>query len=260
MMTTLSIENVRVRYGRREVIPGLGIAALQPGEVTALLGPNGCGKTTLLKAVAGLVRCDGKVVFDGQTFGYGDFAARARHIAYLPQTLPPTVHLRVFESILVARQATAVGLARGGDHAEVLQVLDRLAIGHLAMRYLSELSGGQRQLVGIAQALVRAPKVLLLDEPLSALDLNHQFQVMDLLRQETRARGMVTVIVLHDLNVALRHTDRALLLREGRLVAEGPPAAVINSATLAEVYGVRGRVEPCSQGFSQIMVDGLVGA
>ena len=131
---------------------------------------------------------------------------------------------------------------------------------NLGMRSLGHVSGGQRQLVGLAQALIRRPRLMLLDEPLSALDLNFQFHVMDLLRQETQTHQMITVVVLHDLNVALRHTDRTLLLRSGNLLANGAPQDVITPESLAEVYGVRARVESCSQGRPLIMLDGLVQA
>jgi iron complex transport system ATP-binding protein len=125
------------------------------------------------------------------------------------------------------------------------------------LHYLDALSGGQKQLVGLAQALIRHPRVLLLDEPLSALDLNYQFHVMRLLKQETQEHGLISIIVLHDLNVALQHADRAVMISSGRLHAEGAPADVITPASLAAVYGVQGRVEACSRGLRQVLIDGL---
>lgn len=257
-MPSLSLHQLHVRYGRREVIHDLNAPRIEAGKVTALLGPNGSGKSTLLKAVAGLASADGRIEFDGHALRRQN--GPSRQVAYLPQTLPPAVRLRVLESVLVARQATATGLGQSGREQDVLALLERLGIAHLALCFLDQLSGGQRQLVGIAQALVREPAILLLDEPLSALDLNHQFHVMELLRQETRRRGMVSVVVLHDINVALRHTDHVLVLQAGRLVADGVPAAVVTPAILAEVYGVQGRVEACSHGQAMVMVDGLVAA
>ncbi|WP_286130838.1 ABC transporter ATP-binding protein [Pseudogulbenkiania ferrooxidans] len=159
---------------------------MRAGEVTALLGPNGSGKSTLLRALAGLQGGDGLVRLRDRPL-----SRQRGEVAYLPQTLPPCVHLTVFESLMVAGQATAAGLFRRHDDQQVFALLQSLGIDHLALHFLDQLSGGQRQLVGIAQALIREPAVLLLDEPLSALDLNYQFHVMDLLRRETRRRGMV---------------------------------------------------------------------
>lgn len=266
MSAGLHIERLGVAYGRRRVIDGLSVAALQPGTVTAVLGPNGSGKSTLLRALAGLVRAEGRVSLEGQALERASLAERARRIVYLPQALPAAVHLRVVESLLAARNASPHD-ARTGDglraHDAVQEgavLLERLGIDHLAMRHLDELSGGQAQLAGLAQALIRQPRVLLLDEPLSALDLNHQFHVMSLVREETVRHQMVTLVVLHDLGIALRHADRVLVLRDGQLLADGPPALAIDPALLARVYGVQARVEPCSRGVPQVIVDGLSAA
>lgn len=256
----LELSHLKVAYGDREIIADLSAQPLRPGQMAALLGPNGSGKSTLLKAVAGLLPLrNGTVTLNDQDLTRASFETRARHVVYLPQTLPAAAHLRVFESVLVAANASRLGgKASDEDVQRVQEVLQRIGIAHLALRSLAHLSGGQRQLVGLAQALIRRPKLLLLDEPLSALDLNFQFHVMDLLAQETREHGLVTVVVLHDLNIALRHADQALLLRAGDLVAQGEPAQVITADSLAAVYGVRGRVEHCAQGRPFIMIDGLV--
>ena len=254
---TLAISAITAGYGGQDVLHGLSLPPLGAGEVTALLGPNGSGKSTLLKALAGLVKVRaGHALLDGKDLVRLDFAARARHLVYLPQSLPAAVHLRVFESVLVAARASEAEGPPADLHA-IDRLLERLGIGHLALSYLDALSGGEKQLVGRAQALVRRPRVLLLDEPLSALDLNYQFHVMRLLKQETAQHGLITVIVLHDLNVALQHADRAVMIHGGKLVAAGAPAEVITPTSLAAVYGVRGRVEACSQGRLQVLIDDL---
>ncbi|WYX11461.1 ABC transporter ATP-binding protein [Achromobacter xylosoxidans] len=253
----LVIEGITAGYGGTDVLHDLSLPWLDAGEVTALLGPNGSGKSTLLKALAGLVKARaGQARLDHLDLTRMDCATRARHLVYLPQSLPAAVHLRVFESVLVAARASQ---AEGppADLHEIDRLLERLGIAHLALCYLDALSGGQKQLVGLAQALVRRPRVLLLDEPLSALDLNYQFHVMRLLRQETAQHGLITVIVLHDLNVALQHADRAVMIHGGRLAAAGAPAEVITPASLAAVYGVQGRVEACSRGRLQVLIDDL---
>ncbi|EMM6760993.1 ABC transporter ATP-binding protein [Pluralibacter gergoviae] len=255
-MSGLTIAGLGVGYGRRRIIDDLHVPDLKRGEVTMLLGPNGCGKSTLLRALAGLNRASGEVLLDGESLLTLTPAARAARVVFLPQSLPPGVHLHVLESVIVARRASG-GRGAEPERDGALALLAELGISHLAMRYLDELSGGQKQLVGLAQSLIRRPDLLLLDEPLSALDLNHQFQVMALIRRETLARNMVTVVVVHDINIALHHGEQVLMLREGRLVAGGAPEAVITPENLAQVYGVRARVECCSQGRLQAMIDGV---
>lgn len=256
----LRLEGLAVGYGTREVIHDLSLPALVPGQIVALLGPNGCGKSTLLKALAGILPPGrGTVRLGDDDLRRLDMAQRAARVAYLPQEFPAAVHLRVLESILVAANAQG-GLRQRADPAAAHALLERLDIAPLGMRFLDELSGGQRQLAGLAQALIRNPRVLLLDEPLSALDLSHQLTVMALLRRETDVRRLVTVVVLHDLNMALRHADRVVMLRDGRVAADGAPTAAVDAMTLATVYGVRGRVERCSRGIPHVVIDGLVDA
>lgn len=260
----LIINGLRVAYGRRQVIDNLWAPPLLPGSVTAVLGPNGSGKSTLLRALAGLTPAEGAVGLDGESLSRAGLAERARRIVYLPQSLPAAVHLRVIESLLAARHAsphqggaTRGALSTDGTLAECEALLERLGIGALAMRHLDELSGGQAQLAGLAQALIRQPRVLLLDEPLSALDLNHQFHVMSLIGEETRRHGMVTLVVLHDLAIAMRHADRVLVMQNGTLRADGAPAVALTPSLLAAVYGVQARVERCSRGLPLVIVDGL---
>lgn len=253
----LHTEHLQLAYGKRVIVENLSIQGLVPGTVTALLGPNGSGKSTLLKALAGLLPIrHGQIQLDDQDLTQCSPAERAQQLVYLPQSLPADVHLRVMESVLVAANASRLGDERT-DLKSILDLLDRLGIGGLAMHYLDQLSGGQKQLVGLAQALIRQPRLLLLDEPLSALDLNYQFHVMDLLRQVTRDQSLITLIVLHDLNMALRHSDHALLIQNGTLLAQGRPEDVITTDTLAQAYGVQGRIEPCSRGTLQVLIDGL---
>ncbi|QQB33539.1 ABC transporter ATP-binding protein [Achromobacter deleyi] len=257
-MASLEIRSLTAGYGSRPVLRDLRAAPLPEGTLTALLGPNGSGKSTLLKTLAGLnPMLGGDLRLDGADFAGLSPARRAEHAMYMPQALPKGVHMTVLESVLVAARS---GRARQGGDAlmrEAMQVLAELGINHLASRYLDELSGGQKQLASLAQALVRRPRLLLLDEPLSALDLNYQFHVMDVLRRQTARHRLITLVVLHDLNIALRHADHALLLHGGALLAEGPPQQVVTPDTLRRAYGVLARVERCPQGQPQVHVDGL---
>jgi len=255
---TLEIRGLTAGYGSRPVLRNLHAKALPEASLTALLGPNGSGKSTLLKTLAGLNPMQGGTLrLDGADFGRLPPAQRAAQAMYMPQALPKGVHMTVLESVLVAARSGRHGQSGDALMGEAMRVLTELGIGPLASRYLDELSGGQKQLASLAQALVRRPRLLLLDEPLSALDLNYQFHVMDVLRRQTARHRLITLVVLHDLNIALRHADRALLLHGGALLAEGPPQDVVTADTLRRAYGVRARVERCPQGQPQVHVDGL---
>ncbi len=256
-MDGLTIKGFNAGYPKRKIIRDLNVPLLPRGKITVLLGPNGCGKSTLLRSIAGLNQAQGELWLNGTELLSQPFARRAEKVVYLPQSLPAGVHLHVLESIIVAQRASGTG-GNASSEADVMALLERLGIAHLALSYLDQLSGGQKQLVGLAQSLIRRPELLLLDEPLSALDLNYQFHVMDLVRRETSKRNIVTVVVVHDINIALRHGQHVLMLQNGGLIADGPPEEVITPESLAKVYGVRGRIERCSQGTPQVLIDGLV--
>lgn len=254
-MDGLSIRDLHTGYGKKKIIDGLTTPVLPRGKITALLGPNGSGKSTLLRALADLNPAQGVLSLNGVDLMTLMPAKRAQKVVYLPQSLPAGVHLHALESVIVARRAS--GYHQGNAEQEAYAILEKLGVAHLAMHFLDQLSGGQKQLIGLAQSLVRQPDLLLLDEPLSALDLNYQFHVMDIVARETRLRNIVTVVVIHDINIALRHAEYAVMMKNGALVASGVPDEVVIPQNLATVYGVRGRVEHCSQGLPHVVVDGL---
>lgn len=257
MSQGLRVAELYAGYPGRPVFSGLHLAPLPRSALTMVLGPNGCGKSTLLRALAGLNQARGEIWLNGEEILHQPFKERARKVVYLPQSLPQGIHLQVLESIIVAARA-AGGRCHPGLEQRVLALLEELGIGHLAFQYLDSLSGGQKQLVGLAQSLIREPDLLLLDEPLSALDLNYQFHVMDLVARETQRRQMVTVVVVHDINIALHHARHVVMLKQGQLIASGSSGQVITPESLAEVYGVHGRIERCSLGRPQVLIDGLV--
>ena len=224
-----------VRYGGLCAVAGVSLSA-KAGSVLALIGPNGSGKSSLVKAIAGLCPVLGTVLFDGQT-------KRPERIGYMPQDIGTQATLTVLEVVLLGRLGKLGLRVSASDLAAVRTVLDELGIGGLAGRYLRELSGGQRQLAFLAQALACAPPVLLLDEPISALDIRHQFQVLELVRDLTRARGLATVIVVHDLNAAIRFADELALLHQGHLIAHGPPGEALTKETLRDVFAIEAAIQ-----------------
>lgn len=258
----LEVKQLQVGYGKKIILEQVNIAPIATGQVVSLLGANGCGKSTLLKSLAGLLRPNaGQVLLNNTDLSQQNFEQRAQQVVYLPQSLPAAVHLRVFESVLVAANATLKATQSAVIHADdIMTLLDKLGIAHLAMRFLDELSGGQKQLVGLAQALIRRPTLLLLDEPLSALDLNYQYHVMQLIKEQTEQQQMISVIVLHDLNVAMQHSHECVLLHKGQVLAQGQVDEVITPPNLATAYGVTTRIEPCSQQQLHVFIDGLTTA
>lgn len=255
----LSIRDLSAGYRGREVIRGLSLMPLGPGEVLSVIGPNAAGKSTLLRALAGLLPARGSVRLGGRELLGLPLAEHARHVAYAPQELPPKVSLGVLETALNALRVLPAGELTPDDALDrAILMLERLGIGRLAMEELGSLSGGQRQLASLAQTLVRGPRVLLLDEPISALDLSHQLRVMKLVREIACERGMIVLMVLHDLGIAARWSDRVAVLAEGRLAAAGTPAEAITPEVLARVYHVAARVERRADGTLRVLVDDVI--
>jgi len=253
----LVISGFSAGYGNRPIVRDVSAKPLRIGEITALVGPNGAGKSTLLRALAGLIRATGTARLGDCDLIALSARERARRVAFMPQSLPAGVGLTVVETLISALKASPTHsgiLPRGMPH-QAFGVLDRLGIAHLMMEPMDRLSGGQRQLVALAQALVREPRLLLLDEPTSALDLRHQFEVMRTVRSLAED-GRIVVIVLHDLSLAARWADRVIVMADGRLRSEGAPKDAITPAVLADVYKVDARVAAGADGTLQITVDG----
>ena len=227
---SLQAHKVSVHYGERAVLQDIDLD-LRKGELAALIGPNGSGKSSLLKALAGLLPHGGRVTLAGEP-------RPVQRVGYMPQDTSATAALTVLETVLLGRVGRLRWQVADEDLAAVEQVLTRLGIAELGGRWLGELSGGQRQMVFLAQALVAEPLVLLLDEPISALDLRHQLEVMETVRELTRERSLVSLVVLHDLNAAARHADHVMLLRQGTVVAQGEPSGVLHRESLLHVFQV----------------------
>ena len=239
----LFLDGLTVRYGAHRALDGVSLTA-RGGEVLALLGPNGSGKSSLLRAVAGLQRHEGAVRIEG---------AGREAIGFMPQDNGARAALTVLETVLLGRRRALGWRVPDAELVRAVEVLRVLDLSSLAARLLGELSGGQRQMVFLAQLLVAEPSVMLLDEPTSALDIRHQLALLDLLRRLTRERGLVTILALHDLNAAARFADRVALLSDGRLLAEGTPEAVLTAGTLAEAYQVEAQVHRAPDGHLSIV-------
>lgn len=228
----IRVQELSVTLAGRRVLERIELE-VTAGEIVALIGPNGAGKSTLLRAVAGLVASEGRIQLgiDG----------RGCRLAYMPQDLAAP-RLSVLEVVLLGRLDRLGFKVTGADLEAAWEALTAVGQEALARRTMAELSGGQRQMVYLAQALARRPEAVLLDEPLSALDLRHALEVADLLRRLVRERRLACLLVLHDLNAAARMADRLVLLRDGRILAQGPPPSMLRPQNLATLYGVEAAV------------------
>jgi len=211
------------------------------GSLTGLLGPNGCGKTTLLKLMAGILTPhSGNVTLHGVALTRVSRRDIARHIAVVPQETHPAFDYTVMEMVLMGRHPHLGALQLEGP-ADLELALDALAATgteHLADRAYMTLSGGEKQRVVIASALTQASEVLLLDEPTASLDLAYQLEVAALLSRINREREVTMLLATHDLNLAASICDRLVLMRDGRVLAQGPTEDVLTAPMVRQLYGV----------------------
>jgi iron complex transport system ATP-binding protein len=250
-LVTLSINDLSFGYNSKPVLNGIQLE-VKP-EVTALIGPNAAGKTTLLKCVSGMLRGQGEILLDGRPLSTLSHKDLVHKIGYLPQEMPNDASLTVFEVVLIGRMNSLGWRVQARDLAPVMETLEILGICHLARQYLTQLSGGQRQMVSIAQALVRRPEVLVMDEPTNSLDIQHQLELFELIRYLTGTRRMTTITAMHDLNLAARFADTVVLLEKGQIASMGKASEVITTEMLEAVYGIKARVTIDGGGIPQII-------
>lgn len=227
-------------YGDQRALVGVDLEVGER-EIVGVVGPNGSGKSTLLKCLNGkLTPISGSVLINGNDVRVMKRRQIARLIAVVPQLSYIGFSFRVSEIVLMGRICHSRSFRSFGqkDFEIARWALDSVGAGHLAERYITELSGGEYQRVIVARALAQEPEILLLDEPTLHLDLGHQLELLELIRKLVRSRDLSAVLALHDLNLALRYCDRLLLLHEGRIRAQGPPREVLTQDIIREVYGV----------------------
>ena len=252
---SLSIHQLTAGYGQRPVLTGVDLPSVDSGTVVAVLGPNAVGKSTLLRSVAGLRGYAGRIELNGRDLATTPARERLRQVGYLPQSLPQASSLLAYEILEISLRTNRSDWPAARRAAAIEEVVDLLGIQRLALRRLDELSGGQRQMIGLAQVIVREPQIMLLDEPTSALDLRWQLHVLQAVVTLVRRQGLVAMVALHDLNLALRFCQQALVLGDGRAQAVGAPCDVLTSDLIARVWGVQATLEHSATGRPILVAD-----
>ncbi|MEV4346663.1 ABC transporter ATP-binding protein [Actinoplanes sp. NPDC049596] len=242
----LRARGLRLGYGENIVVDGLDLD-VPDGAITAVVGPNGCGKSTLLRALGRLLSPrDGEVLLDGQRIDRMPTREVARIIGMLPQSPVAPDGLTVADLVMRGRHPHQNWFRQWSptDQRIVTEALEWTDMRDLAERPVDALSGGQRQRAWISMALAQGTEMLLLDEPTTYLDLSHQIDVLDLVARLHRERGRTIVMVLHDLNLAARYAQHVVAMKDGRIVAQGPPESVFTVELLADVFGLAALVVP----------------
>jgi iron complex transport system ATP-binding protein len=240
----LRAAGLRLAYDSRVVVDGLDLE-VPPGRISVIIGANACGKSTLLRAMARLLRPRaGAVHLDGKAVHTLPTRRVAQRLGLLPQSPTAPEGLTVADLVAQGRSPHQTWWRQwsANDHEAVTRALRATEMAEHADRPLDELSGGQRQRAWIAMAVAQATPILLLDEPTTFLDLAHQIDVLDLIVDLNRREGRTVVMVLHDLNQACRYADRLIVMKDGSVVATGPPADVVDAALVGDVFGMRCQV------------------
>ena len=224
----------------RQILRDISFSAAS-GDFVAILGNNGAGKSTLLKCFDHMLRPQSGTVLDDTDLLTLSLSELAKQVAFVTQG-GSSARLTVYDMLLLGRKPYIKWGISQRDHSLVTDTLRRMDLQHLSMRYLDQLSGGEQQKVLLARALVQEPKLLLLDEPTSNLDLRNQYEVLGLVREMCRERSITAVVVIHDLNLALRFCDRFLFLHGGTVFAAGD-ASVVSPENIRSVYGIDAAVE-----------------
>ncbi|HDN65046.1 MAG TPA: ABC transporter ATP-binding protein [Methanosarcinales archaeon] len=238
----LKVENVEFSYTSVPVLTDVCLELAQ-SEMLGVVGPNGAGKSTLIRCIDRILKPQrGNILLDGEEMKHIGMRETAKKLGYIPQSASQIFPATVFDTVLMGRSPHIGWRSSEKDNEKVLDVLQMLNIEDLAMRDINETSGGQQQRVFIARALAQEPDILLLDEPTSNLDIQHQLEVMEIIKDLVAKKGISAIMAVHDLNLASRYTDRVIIMKGGRIFDAGTPPDVLTPENIRSVYGVEAEV------------------
>ncbi|MBN2109501.1 MAG: ABC transporter ATP-binding protein [Methanosarcinaceae archaeon] len=241
-MVKITINDLSFGYASTKILENISVD-IHKSSFVSIVGPNGAGKSTFLKCINKILTPDrGDIHIDRRNIRQMKRMEVARNIAYVPQSSNRVFPTTVFEMVLMGRRPHLGWFSNETDKEKVWHVLEEMGLDELALRNFDELSGGQQQKILIARALAQETGVILLDEPTSNLDIWHQLDVMENVKWLVNNRNVTALMVVHDLNMASKYSDRILMMKNGRIVSVGDPVSVLTCENIEKVYGVEAHV------------------
>ncbi|MDD9300802.1 MAG: ABC transporter ATP-binding protein [Desulfobacter sp.] len=254
----LQVDALWFGYKKRTILTDINLK-VQKGQMVSIAGPNGTGKTTLIKCLAGIQRpSQGTILINGKNaFGMHP-RDHARCVGYVPQSSPSKFPITVFEAVLMGRRPYITWKPAQTDFKKTAQVIESMKLKDIALQDFEKLSGGQKQKVLLARAIAQDTDYLLLDEPTSNLDLKHQLEVLEMISSLVKTKQVAAILAMHDLNLASRFSHRVVMMKEGQILCSGKPGEVITPENISTVYGVHSIVRQ-NEGHPYILPTGTVG-
>lgn len=252
----VTLDNIKLSYNGASILKGVSFTAPR-GRILGIIGPNGSGKSTLIRAISRVIRPDtGRILIGGQDLGTMKAQEVARLVAVVPQNPELPKMITAFELVLMGRTPHLGLLRHEGkrDFVVVREAMEATGTYAFAGRQIGKLSGGELQKITIARALAQKPDVLLLDEPTAYLDINHQKEILNLVKDLCTEKGLAVIMALHDLNLAAHYCDTLIMLSKGRIHAEGRPPEVLTEENIRDVYGTKVHIIPHPENQSPTVV------
>jgi iron complex transport system ATP-binding protein len=238
----LEVSDVCFSYNQHLALEDISVT-VEKGSIVSLVGPNGSGKTTLIKCMNRILKPhSGTIRISDRDIHEMKLVELAKTFGYVPQVQVTFFPFTVFDAVLLGRRPYIKFGVRASDKEIVSKILEQVGIEHLAFRHFNELSGGERQKVVIARALAQEPEILLLDEPTSSLDIKHQLEILDIIKDISALKEVTVIISIHDLNLASRYSDKIVLMKEGKIFTNKTPDEAITKENIREVFGVEVKI------------------
>lgn len=255
MSMTLRVQNINYRCSSKFSLNNISLTF--DNNVTAIIGPNGSGKSTLIKCILNIYKCDGEMYYRGERLEKQKKGFIKQKVGYLPQTSQNDASITAFEVVLLGLMNTLTLKVSKKQERKVNDILDAFELQHLAKNKINELSGGQLQMVLLAQAIIKEPEILILDEPLNNLDIHRQFSLLNTISNLAYDKKMIVIIVMHDINLASRYADNIVVMKDGSVYSHGAPEKVLTREMIREIYKIDSEIYVNKQGRQVIEFVGI---